>query len=105
QPAMPVIGFLHGESSDGSADTVAAFREDLKQLGFVEGKNVAIEYRSGDGHPDRYPELVADLIRRRVAVIAAPSSPAAALVAKRPLQSRSFSTLAPILFRLASLPA
>jgi putative ABC transport system substrate-binding protein len=82
QPAMPVIGFLHGESSDGSADMLAAFREGLKQLGFVEGQNVAIEYRWADGQTDRYPALVTELVRRRVAVIVTLGSPAAALAAK-----------------------
>ena len=82
QPAMPVIGFLHGESSDGSADMVAAFREGLKQLGFVEGQNIAIEYRWADGQTDRYPALATELIRRRVVVIVTLGSPAAALAAK-----------------------
>src|ERR1700741_314545 len=77
QPAMPVVGFLYGESPDGFADMLAAFREGLKQLGFVEGQNVVIEYRWADNQNDRLPALAADLVRRRVAVIAAMSTPTA----------------------------
>src|SRR5262245_39330509 len=77
QPAMPVIGFLHPASPDGNADRVRALRQGLKDAGFVEGENVAVEYRWGDNQSDRLPVLVADLVRRRVAVIVAATNVAA----------------------------
>src|SRR5260370_18190644 len=69
QPAMPVIGFLRSTAAAGSAHLVTAFRDGLTEAGFVEGRNVAIEYRWTDDHIDRLPALAADLVRRQVPVI------------------------------------
>jgi putative ABC transport system substrate-binding protein len=80
-PAMPVIGMLSGGSAGAFAYLVTAFREGLKEIGYVEGRNVAIEFRWADGQYDRLPALMADLARCRVNVIAATTTPAA-LVAK-----------------------
>jgi putative tryptophan/tyrosine transport system substrate-binding protein len=82
QPAMPVIGFLHLGSPEPNAKRLAAFREGLSETGYVEKRNVAIEFRWANGQPDRLPELAAELVRRRVAVIATPVSTEATLAAK-----------------------
>jgi putative ABC transport system substrate-binding protein len=82
QPALPVIGFLGVSSLDNYAAYLAAFRKGLNEAGFVEGRNVTIEYRWADGQYDRMVELVADLIRSRVAVIAVPGIPPGARAAK-----------------------
>ena len=65
---MPVVGFLRSSSNDDAADLLTAFRRGLKEQGFVEGQNVAIDIRSAEGHQDRLPGLAADLINRPVAV-------------------------------------
>jgi ABC-type uncharacterized transport system substrate-binding protein len=77
QPTMPVIGFLDPTSSDYNADRLRAFRQGLKDTGYVEGENVEIEYRWAEGQVDRLPTLAAELVRRQVSVIAAFSAPAA----------------------------
>ena len=74
QPAMPVVGFIRDGSADKSTRFVAAFRKGLSETGYVEGQNVKVEYHWLEGHYDRLPALLADLIRRKVAVIATPGN-------------------------------
>jgi len=73
QPALPVVGFIHGGSAEGVARGVAAFRKGLNETGYVEGQNVTVEYHWLEGQFDRLPALIADLVRRQVAVIATPA--------------------------------
>src|SRR5262245_47587188 len=82
QPGTPVIGFLGSRSPEDSAALVAAFRAGLGETGFVEGRNLTIEFRWAEGHYDRLTMLAADLAARRVAVLAAPGGIAAGLAAK-----------------------
>ena len=82
QPAMPVVGFLHDGTSDARAHLAAAFREGLSEAGFVDRRNVVIEYRWGQDQFDRVPALVAEFVQRQVAVIATPGSATAALASK-----------------------
>src|SRR5262245_52120353 len=77
QPGMPGIGFLNSASPGGFAPFVGAFRQGLKEAGYVEGQNATIEYRWAEGQYDRLPALAADLVRRKLTVIAATSTPAA----------------------------
>jgi putative ABC transport system substrate-binding protein len=95
QPAMPVIGFLSPVPAGRNA--IVAFLQSLKENGFVEGQNVAIEYRSAEGQPDRLPALAADLVRRRVAVVVAPSVLAA-------LAAKAATTTIPIVFSTGTDP-
>jgi putative ABC transport system substrate-binding protein len=96
QQAMPVIGFLRSATLADVPHWVTAFRQGLKEGGFVEGQNVAIEYRSADNQPDRLPALVTDLIRQSVAVIVA-NGPAAQ-------EAKAATTTVPIVFAIGSDP-
>jgi ABC-type uncharacterized transport system substrate-binding protein len=96
QSAMPVIGFLRSTSLADSRHLVVAFRQGLKETGYVEGQNVAIEYRWGEGRLDRLPALVADLVRQQVALIVG-NTPSA-------LAAKAATTTVPIVFATGSDP-
>src|SRR6266496_1061217 len=98
QAGMPVIGFLNSASPDAYVSQVKAFHQALKETGYVEGQNVAIEYRWAENQIDRLSALAGDLVRRKVSVITAGGSPASALAAK------STTTTIPIVFVNAADP-
>ena len=98
QPAMPVIGFLEPTSLDGLAEPLRVFRQGLKEAGFVEGENVAVEYRWAENQPDRLPSLAAELVARRVAVLAALGGDASSEAAKQA------TSVIPIVFGMGGDP-
>jgi putative ABC transport system substrate-binding protein len=97
QPALLVIGFVNSASRQGYEPQVAAFLKGLGEAGYVEGRNVALEYRWAEDHVDRLPALVADLIHRQVAVIAASSNPAA-------VAAKTATSTIPIVFQIGGDP-
>jgi putative ABC transport system substrate-binding protein len=97
QPAIPVIGFLSLASPDGSADRLRAFRQGLKEISYVEGENVAIEYRWAENQIDQLPALATDLVRRRVAVIATIAPPSV-------FATKATTATIPIVFLVAEDP-
>jgi putative ABC transport system substrate-binding protein len=99
QPTLPVIGVVSGRSSDAEARTAAAFHKGLNETGYVDGHNVTVEYHWIAGQYDRLPALMADLVRRQVAVIATSGNNATALAAKA-----ATSTI-PIVFSIAKIPS
>lgn len=97
QQSTPVVGFLNGASADSYADRVRAFRQGLAETGYLEGRNVAVEYRWADGQYDRLPALATELVRRQVAVIVAGANAGA-------LASRAATSTIPIVFSIAADP-
>jgi putative ABC transport system substrate-binding protein len=97
QGAVPVVGFLHPASPEAFAESLRGIRQGLKETGYVEGENVAFEFRWADGQLGRLPELAADLVRRRVAVIATASPPAA-------FAAKEATATIPIVFGMAQDP-
>jgi putative ABC transport system substrate-binding protein len=96
QAAMPVVGMLEAGNIGANPSVLPAFRKGLSEVGYIDGQTVAIEYRAAEGYYDRLPELAADLLRRRAAVIVTPLSVAATLAAK------AVTTTVPIVFSTGS---
>ena len=97
QTAMPVVGFVNSASAKNYTTLLAAFLKGLRETGYIDGQNVAIEYRWAEGRTDRLPAMVADLVHRRVAVIAATTTPAA-------LAAKAATTTIPIVFETGGDP-
>ena len=97
QAAMPVVGFVNAASPGGSYPPLPAFLKGLGETGFVEGRNVAIEYRWAEGHYERLPALIGDLVQHKVSVIAATSTPAA-------VAAKAATTTIPIVFEIGADP-
>ena len=97
QPTLPVVGFLNAASAQNYTRQLAAFLKGLGESGYVDGRNVAVEYRWAEDQNDRLPAMAADLVHRQVAVIAATSTPAA-------LAAKAATTTIPIIFELGSDP-
>ena len=97
QPTLPVVGFVSSRSLDGSARHASAFSKGLTETGYVEGQNMTVEYRWLSGQHDRLPSLMADLVRRRVAVIATIGDPST-------LAAKAATTTIPIAFGFSGDP-
>src|SRR5450759_2333342 len=98
QPAMPVVGILNGVAPGGAEPLLAAFRQGLKEGGYVEGQNVVLEYRWAEGNYERLPELATDLVRRQVSVIVAMGG------TKSHLAAKAATTTIPIVFNTGADP-
>src|SRR4051812_23213627 len=97
QPAMRVVGFLNSSSLRDSDYRVKALRRGLREVGYIEGQNVSIEYRWAEGHYERLPSLAADLVRRQVSVIAVTSTPGA-------MAAKAATATTPIVFAIGADP-